>query len=425
MPPRHSKSVHVSQLFPAFVVGKDKNKSVIVSSYSGDLATDQGRETRNIIESQAYKNVFDTKLAEDSNAKGKWNTDGKGAYNAVGVGGSVTGKGADYFIVDDPFKDRKEADSPIIREDRWKWVKSVARTRLTPTGALIIMHTRWHDDDIIGRFTVNKQTKEDWVDYFDFLKGARAKWVRLKLPAIAENDEVYRKKGEALWPQRYPLSELLDIKRTLGSYEWSALYQQSPIDEVSQEFRKELFIPISREKVESTRTRKFATIDTALSKREESDYTGVCRNYVDIENNWNISASRHKLSSKEIIDYIFKLHNDGFEKIGIEEGAFTLAVKPFLEDEMKKRNKFPLVVPLKHNQTQKETRIRGLIPRYEAKSIRHIIGECDDLEEELLRFPKAANDDVSDATAYQLQIAEAAFPESDGSDFGLYQSSFG
>ena len=184
-PPRHSKSLHVSQLFPAYIVGKDHDDSIIVSSYSTDLALDHGRETRNIIASPEYQNIFKTRLAPDQGAKGKWNTTGKGAYNAVGVGASVTGKGAKFFIVDDPFKDRKEADSQLIRDARFKWMRSVARTRLTPDGALIIMHTRWHDDDMIGRITNkdNPDTYEPWVDYFDFLAGKRAKWVRLTLPA--------------------------------------------------------------------------------------------------------------------------------------------------------------------------------------------------------------------------------------------------
>ena len=193
MPPRHGKSMTISQLFPAYAVGKEKDDSIIVASYSGDLATDHGRETRNLIDSKPYQNVFDTKLAPDSTAKGKWNTNGRGAYNAVGVGGSITGKGAKYFILDDPFKDRMEADSEVIRESRWKWLKAVARTRLTPDGRMIIFHTRWHQDDIVGRLTTRKDTKEDWVDYFDFLKGVRAKWVRLTLPAIATREELHRK----------------------------------------------------------------------------------------------------------------------------------------------------------------------------------------------------------------------------------------
>jgi len=114
-----------------------------------------------------------------------------------------------------------------------------------------------------------------------------------------------------------------------------------------------------------------------------------------------------KLNPKDLIDYLFTLHEKrNFEKIGIEKTAFMVGLKPFLDEEMRKRNKFLPIVELLHNQTQKETRIRGLIPRYSSHSVYHLEGECSDLENELLTFPKSINDDTSDATAYQLQIAE-------------------
>jgi hypothetical protein len=422
MPPRHSKSLNVSQLFPAFVVGQDPDAPIIVASYSGDLASDHGRETRNLIKSTEYQNLFKTRLAPDSEAKSKWNTivldendkekPAKGAYNAAGVGGSITGKGAKYFIIDDPIKDRKEADSEVSREDAWKWMRSTARTRLTPDGAMIIMHTRWHDDDMIGRLTnEDSKYKETWIDFLDFIQGRGngEKWVRLRLPAIAEKDEQHRKEGEALWPTRYPITELEDIKGALGSYEFSALYQQNPIDEADQEFKKEWFRYRTAEEVGQMDTRKFATIDSALSRGADSDFTGVTRNYVNYNNEWNLRSNRYKISSKGLVDLIFLLHREGFEEIGIEEGAYLAAVEPFLKEEMDKRNIFPNVTVLKHGGTMKETRIRGLIPRYENKKVFHIGKECVDLESELARFPKSTHDDCADATAYQNQIAKPPF----------------
>lgn len=401
-PPRHSKSVHVSQLFPAYAVGKDEDTDVIVGSYSGDLATSHGRETRNLIGTKRYQNVFKTKLAEDSSAKGKWHTSGKGAYNAVGVGGSATGKGADFFIVDDSLKDRKEADSFIIREGIWDWYRSVARTRLTPNGCMIVMGTRWHEDDLIGRIL----REEAWVDYFDWKKGKKAKWVRLTLKAIAEEDEQFRNAGEALWPERYSLEELNDLKKTLGSYEFSALYQANPVDDENREFKQKWFKYRSMKEVEQMETRKFATIDPNLKKSDESDWCGITRNYVNELGEYHFIARKYRVNSKDIIDLVFMLHDEGFEVIGIEEGAFSYVIEPFLKEEMRKRGKFPNVVPLKHNQTMKETRIRGLQPRYETGMIYHITGEAEDLEEQLLAFPKATNDDVADSAAYQPQIAE-------------------
>jgi phage terminase large subunit-like protein len=298
------------------------------------------------------------------------------------------------LLIDDPFKNREDADSPIIREKVWKWYTSTARTRLSPNGAIVIVHTRWHDEDLIGKVLQSENAD---------------KWERLRLPAIATKDEEFRKEGEALWATQFDLDNLNETKMDIGPYDWSALYQQDPVDIDSQEFHKNWFQYTTLEEVNKMNTRKFATIDTALSKGAKSDSTGVTRNYVDRENNWNFRSTRYRINSKELVDLIFLLHEEGFEKIGIEEGAYISAVEPFLKDEMKKRNQFPSVVTLKHGGVMKETRIRGLIPRYSSGSIFHIDKDCIDLEEEALRFPKGTHDDCIDSAAYQLQIAEPPF----------------
>lgn len=427
MPPRHSKSLHVSQLFPAWVVGRDEDVPFIVSSYSGDLAVDHGRETRNLIESKVYQNIFKTKLAPDSTAKGKWNTNGKGAYNAAGVGGSITGKGAKIFVIDDPLKDRKEADSILIRDDRFKWMRSVARTRLTPDGAMIIMHTRWHDDDMIGRIVA----EGDVVDYFDWLNGERAKWVRLSFPAIAVKDEPYRKAGEALWKERYSLEELNSIKGDIGGYEWSALYQQNPVDEENRIFKKEWFKYKTMDEINDISTVNYMSIDTPAKDEIASgtDYYGITINFVDKENRWNLMAWRVKMSLKDFIDFLFTSHHKyKLDKIGIERTAFVEGMQLYLNEEMRKRNHYLPIVDLKHGGTQKEKRIEGLQPRYERGGVFHITqygkNTCTDLEEELLRFPKAINDDASDSTAYQNQMVEYVTEDDDTEDVMLYNSDY-
>ncbi len=400
LPPRHSKSLHVSQLFPSWWMGKDKDSDIIVASYSGDLAVDHGRETRNIIASSSYQNIFDTQLAQDSKAKGKWNTNGRGAYNAAGVGGSITGKGSKCFVIDDPFKDRKEADSKHIRDERYKWFRSVARTRLTPDGRMILMNSRWHEDDLVGRVIA----KDGWVSYWDWLKGKRAKWVRLTLPAIAIEDEPYRKIGEVLWPQQYPMEEIKNIESDIGPYEFSSLYQQTPIDDASREIKKEWFKYKAETEIDLQACRKIATIDPG-GKELENDYTGIIRNYIDKSGYWNVKGERVRIDSDELINIIFQLHRERFEIIGVEETVYLKAIKPFFEKECRRRGEFPNVEPLKHNRTQKEVRIRGLVPRYKAGAIYHIKGECIDLEEELLTFPKGTHDDTIDALAYQNDIS--------------------
>lgn len=392
LPPRHSKSEIGSIQFPAWLMGRNKNRNIIEASYSGDLATDFGRQTRNLIKSKRYQNVFKgVSLAEDSEAKGKWNTNGRGAYNAVGVGGATTGKGADFLIIDDPVKNRQDAESDVVRESTWNWYRSTARTRLSPQGAIILIMTRWHDDDLAGRILQKNNN-----------------WEIVKFPAIAEEDEEYRKKGEALWPNFFTKEILEDTKDDIGSYEWSALYQQNPIDSESQEFHKHWFKEREQEEVARLNTRKFLTVDTAISEKASADFTGLCDNAVDPDNFWNLKAWKMKINPKDLIDLLFKLHEArDYEAIGIEKTIYLQTIKPFLDDEQVKRNKFLPIVELYHNQTSKELRIRGLIPRYQAGGVFHIKGECKDLESEALRFPKGVHDDVLDAVAYQQQIAVA------------------
>jgi phage terminase large subunit-like protein len=210
-----------------------------------------------------------------------------------------------------------------------------------------------------------------------------------------------------------PVVSLESKKRSLGSTVYSAEMLNQPVDKETQEFKKHLFTPIKWESVRTKDTRNFITIDTAVSQKAEADYTGITRNYVDRENKWNLKARRYKINAAQLIDMLFILYReDKPELIGIEKTIFLQAIKPFLDEEMRKRNVFLPIYELEHQQTAKHTRIRGLLPRYESGSIFHIEGECDDLESELLRFPKAINDDVMDSTAYQLQIAQAPTTDS-------------
>ena len=380
--------------FPAWVIGRNKDTQVIAASYSKDLAVQFGRQVRNIVADTSFKRIFsDVLLSEDSKSKSQWNTNGRGSYNAVGVGGALTGKGADYLIIDDPLKNRQDADSPVIRDNLWGWYRSTARTRLSPEGRICVVTTRWHDDDLVGRI----------------LEEGEDEWMVLHFPAIAENDEEYRKKGEPLWIDQYGTQALESIRKDIGLYEWSALYQGNPVDEETQEFKREWFKYRTMDEVSKMRTRKFATIDTALTKRDTSDYTGITRNWVNEEGDWNIKTTRHRMNSKEIIDTVFQLHEEGFEMIGIEEGAFTMAIQPFLAHEMSTKSIYPNIVMLKHGGVMKETRIRSLIPRYQNGKIFHI--DSQELEDELVRFPKSRNDDAMDSLAYQSHIAAAPSPE--------------
>lgn len=407
MPPRHGKSEEVSVQFPAYCIGKNKDRNLIEASYSGDLAVDFGRQVRNIIASERYHLLFpNVELAEDSQAKGKWNTNGRGAYNAVGVGGATTGKGADILIIDDPIKNRQDAESQVIRDNVWEWYTSTARTRLSPNGAIIVVMTRWHDDDLVGRI----------------LKSENAHmWEVVHLPAIATEDEAHRKKGEALWADHFSLPILEETKRDIGPYDWSALYQGNPIDSESQEFRRDMFVYRTEQDLVDKRLSRYLTIDLAFSDKETADSIGFCDNRVDAQNRWNLKAWGRKLSPKDFIDYLFVLHRENnYLQIGIldKHSQYTIVIKPFIEDECRKRNKFLPITAIETADRSKELRIRALLPRYLNAAVCHLQGACGDLEEELLRFPKGVHDDVADAAAAMVTFAQP--PNADELDY-LYR----
>lgn len=396
MPPRHGKSELVSVNFPAWCMGKNKDRSIMAASYGATLAQDFGRKVRNIMDDPEYKNLFDTRLAEDSQSKGAWATNGRGEYNAVGVGGSLTGKGASILIIDDPVKNREEADSEVTSESIWDWYRSTARTRLTPDGAVVIVMTRWRDNDLVGRILEEAKLSSG------------EEWEIITLPAIAEVDDEYRKADEALWADHFTLENLSQVRNDIGNYEFASQYQQNPVNRETQVFKPELFRYIDLETVKGMITNCYVTIDSALSKKKNSDSTGITINWVNDENVWHIKAYRVKVDPTELIQLIFDLHRIYKpEAIGLEETTMTQAIEPFLNVEMAKKNIFPNVVPLKHGGTAKETRIRGLLPRYDRGHIYHITGLCSDLEKELVRFPSSAHDDVMDSMAYQVFLAQA------------------
>lgn len=219
MPPRHGKSELASRRFPAWYLGRNPAKQLIAASYNSDLASDFGREVRNIVATPEYQGVFDAALSPDSKAADRWHTSKGGMYVAAGVGTAVTGRGADVLLIDDPFKDRQEADSEVRREAVANWYRSTAYTRLMPGGAIVLIQTRWHDDDLAGRL----------LEAMD--KGGQ-RWEVLCLKALSDD-------GRALWPEWYPADVLEETRAVLGPRDWSALYQQEPIPDTGDYFKRD------------------------------------------------------------------------------------------------------------------------------------------------------------------------------------------
>jgi predicted phage terminase large subunit-like protein len=236
-PPQNGKSEQVSRRFPAFALGKRPDTRIIACSYGDSLAQDMSRDVQKIIDSPEYHTLFpETRLAEARDAEkrtqGQFDVVGRrGYYIAAGIMGAITGKTADIGIVDDPIKNREEAESEVYRDKVWEWYKSAFMTRQFGTGgAIIICLTRWHEDDLAGRLLRVAAENPD-----------ADQWEVVRLPAIAEQRAKYRGVGEALWPAKYPLAELTRRRAGMGEYDWAALYQQRPAPSGGGLFKEEWF----------------------------------------------------------------------------------------------------------------------------------------------------------------------------------------
>lgn len=239
-----------------------------------------------------------------------------------------------------------------------------------------------------------------------------------------ENDKFYYSKIAILdkdkptWANKYSLNgedgkvSIQEIKERLGSQVFMAEMMNLPIDESTQEFKKSWFIQATMEDVAKVRTNCFVIVDTAMSEKEQDDDTGIAIIWVDRENNWFVKAFPKRVNPAELINLLFDLHKlYKANLIGIEKTMFTTAIKPFLQEEMRKRNEFLPIRELEHKGRKKEVRIRGLIPRYEAKAIKHIDSPV--LEEQLLQFPLGKHDDVVDSVAYGIDLCYAPYKNSD------------
>ncbi len=216
MPPRHTKSEFASYLLPAWFLGKYPHKKVIQSSNTGELAVSFGRKVRNLVDQEVYKDIFPGMgLQTDSKAAGRWNTNAGGDYFAIGVGGTVTGKGADLLIIDDPHSEQEAAlaeSNPEIYDKTYEWYTSGPRQRLQPGGAIIIVMTRWSKRDLTGRVLR------------DSIERGGVPWELIEFPAELPS-------GNPVWPEFWPIEELMALKKELPNSKWMAQYQQNPTSE--------------------------------------------------------------------------------------------------------------------------------------------------------------------------------------------------
>lgn len=226
MPPGSAKSTYANVNFSPWYLGRNENHNIITTSYGQELADKWGRKSRNIVSSEGFRRIFGFGLSEDSTAADRWSTERGGEYLAVGIRGPITGNRADGAIIDDPVKGREEADSETIQEKNRDWYVSDLYPRLKPGAWIILIMTRWHENDLAG-----------WL--LEEAKNGGEQWEVLSIPAEAENenDPLGRKPGEMLWPEWFKPEMFLFAKR--NSRNWSALYQQRPAPEEGDYFKRD------------------------------------------------------------------------------------------------------------------------------------------------------------------------------------------
>ena len=255
MPPRHTKSEFASIYFPAWMIGKNPKMKLMQVSHNAELSARFGAKVRNLIDSPEYKQIFgDVKLREDSKAKGRWETNHGGEYFAAGVGGSITGRGADLLIIDDPHTEQDSmSDSAMDRA--YEWYNSGPRQRLQPGGRICVVMTRWATDDLTGRLI--KSQSEPKAD----------KWDVIEFPAILPNDE-------PVWPEYWSKEDLEAVKASISTKNWNAQYMQDPTSEEGAIIKRDWWKDWDQEQLPKL-LHVIQSYDTAFSKKETADYSAI------------------------------------------------------------------------------------------------------------------------------------------------------
>ena len=386
MPPRHTKSEFASYLLPAWFLGKFPHKKVIQTSHTAELAVGFGRKVRNLVDSEVYKSIFaETSLQADSKAAGRWNTSKGGDYFAIGVGGAVTGKGADILIIDDPHSEqeaRLPQGDPTVFDSVYEWYTSGPRQRLQPGGAIVVVMTRWSDKDLTGRV----------------LKSETSEWEVIEFPAILPS-------GNSLWPEFWPVNELLALKEELPAYKWNAQYQQKPTGEEGALVKRDWWRLWEGDRAPACEF-IIQSWDTAYTKNQRSDYSacttwGVFHKDED-ENDVNIillDAWKGKVEFPELKAKAKEMYDDWEPDACIIEAKAAGA---------------PLIFELRRMgvMVQDFTPTRGNDKFVRLNSVTDLFSSgkvwapdkrwAEDVIEEFARFPNAEHDDLVDSGVQAL-----------------------
>ena len=256
MPPRHTKSEFASTFFPSFIMGKKPKMKIMQTTHTGELAVRFGRKVRNLMDQKEYKDVFpEVKLQADNKSAGRWETNKGGEYFAAGVGGAVTGRGADLLIIDDPHSEQ-DALSPNALESAWEWYTSGPRQRLQPGGAIVLVMTRWSSIDLTAKLLESQ--KEALAD----------QWEMIEFPAI------FPETDNPLWPEFWPKDELLKVKSSIPGIKWNAQWMQNPTAEEGAIIKRDWWKRWTHKSIPPVKY-IMQSYDTAFSKNQTADFSAI------------------------------------------------------------------------------------------------------------------------------------------------------
>jgi len=254
MPPRHTKSEFASSLLPAWMIGRNPKLKIIMTTHTGELAVRFGRKAKHLIDSEEYQRFFKTRLQEDSKAAGRWETAQGGEYFAAGVGGAITGRGADLLIIDDPHSEQDALNLSAL-EKAYEWYTSGPRQRLQPGGKIICVMTRWNVKDLTGMLMqAQKEAKAD-------------QWELVEFPAIMPS-------GKPVWPEYWELDELETVKASLSLGKWNAQWMQNPTSEEGAIIKREWWKKWDKDRMPKLE-HIIQSYDTAFMKKETADYSAI------------------------------------------------------------------------------------------------------------------------------------------------------
>ena len=385
MPPRHTKSEFASYLLPAWMIGKNPKLKIIQATHTADLAIDFGRKTKHLVGQENYRELFPTRLQEDSQAAGKWKTEQGGEYFAAGVGGAITGRGANLLIIDDPHKEQDIRGDGKSFEKAMNWYTAGPRQRLQPGGSIVIVMTRWSTKDVTGQLL--KAQSEEGSD----------QWEVVELPALLPD-------GKPVWPEYWTSEELLKTKASIPVTNWNAQYMQQPTGDEGALIKREWWRDWTA-KHPPPLDYIIQSYDTAFTKGTKSDYSaittwGVFETEEDGQNIILLDAFKDRYEFPELRRVAYQQYLDWKpDMVIIEAKASGLP----LTHELRQMD-IPVINFTPSRGNDKHVRVNSVAPLFESGKIWAPMHEhfAQEVVEECASFPFGEHDDYVDSTTQAI-----------------------